>query len=510
MSELIDNRKKRVEELAGVIRKLHGGSDPESVKADLARIVRETSSEEIVDMEQQLISSGMGVAEIKSMCDLHSQVLGELVVDRLQAQTPGHPLHTFQIENEATARVAAEMRQLIGTLAGRDVKETLTSWRRLHEQLLEVEKHYARKENILFPHLERHGITGPSQVMWGKDDDIRVLMRSLRQALVSEEPTTVAELKLLAEKIALPMLDQVEEMISKEERILFPISVKRLTPEQWGDIHRDSPRFGYCLVEPGSEYEPPAAAEQNGDTASALRIPVGAGGLSLEQLRAVFGTLPVDLTFVDADDRVAFFSEGGDRIFERPPAIIGRKVQNCHPPQSVDVVNRIVADFRAGRQDVAGFWIELGGKFIHIRYFAVRNGNGEYLGTLEVTQDLTPLRALEGERRLLQYESKGGENESAETPAIPLQPAARGDEDGSWITGIQIKKTLDADEMLKTGVHPLAEVMQLAEGLGDNEAIRILSSFRPEPLIETVRNAGHRAYCAPGESGRFETTIAAG
>lgn len=114
----------------------------------------------------------------------------------------------------------------------------------------------------------------------------------------------------------------------------------------------------------------------------------------------------MDITFVDADDRVAFFSEGPDRVFERTRSIIGRKVQHCHPPSSVDVVQRILNDFRTKRQDVAEFWIELGGRFVHIRYFAVRDTAGEYLGTVEVTQDLTRLRALEGERRLLQYESE--------------------------------------------------------------------------------------------------------
>jgi PAS domain S-box-containing protein len=126
--------------------------------------------------------------------------------------------------------------------------------------------------------------------------------------------------------------------------------------------------------------------------------------LSLKQLAAIFNTLPVDLTFVDADDRVAFFSEGRDRIFARSRAILGRKVQHCHPPKSVDVVNRILDDFRQGRQNVAEFWIQHHGRFVHIRYFAVRDEEGTYLGTLEVTQDLTRLRTLEGERRLLQYD----------------------------------------------------------------------------------------------------------
>jgi DUF438 domain-containing protein len=491
MSELINNSEKRVEELAGIIRKLHDGKDPESVKKDLAQIVRETSSEEIVAMEQQLMSSGMSVDEIKSMCDLHSQVLGEIIVDRMETQAPGHPLHTL----------------LIGRLSEGSAEEILTRWSRLHEQLLEVEKHYARKENILFPHLERHGVTGPSQVMWGKDDDIRLLMRSLREALASEKAPT-GEWQVVATKIALPMLEQIEEMISKEEKILFPMSLKKLSPEQWGDIYRDSPRFGYCLVEPGTGYVPPARVEQDADAITGQRIPLGTGSLNLEQLRAVLAFLPVDLTFVDADDRVAFFSEGGDRIFARPPSIIGRKVQNCHPPQSVDVVNRIVADFRAGREDVAEFWIELGGKFVHIRYFAVRNENKEYLGTLEVTQDLTRPRSLEGERRLLQYEDNGGESAGIPLEKAPATEAA-GD-DLSWIGGKRVKTTIDADEMLKTGTHPLALVMQLVGELEENEMVRIVSSFRPEPLIETVRAGGNRVHCSKIDDGRFETVIATG
>jgi uncharacterized protein len=129
----------------------------------------------------------------------------------------------------------------------------------------------------------------------------------------------------------------------------------------------------------------------------------------VEQLAAVFATLPLDLTFVDADDRVAFFTEGPDRIFARSKAIIGRKVQHCHPPRSVETVERILSDFRAGRENVAEFWIDFHGKFVHIRYFAVRDREGKYLGTLELTQDVAPLKALSGERRLLSYEgSKAG------------------------------------------------------------------------------------------------------
>ena len=202
------------------------------------------------------------------------------------------------------------------------------------------------------------------------------------------------------------------------------------------DLHR-VPRFGYCLVDPREGYAPPAAASDVPEAASAEaarsgvaftpfaagsraiplavagakhpareesvpeavrkgRVVLPTGVLSLEQLKAVFATLPVDVTFVDADDRVRFFSEGKDRVFERPKAILGRLVQHCHPPGSVDVVERILSDFRTGRQDVAEFWIDFKGRFAHIRYFALRDEKGTYLGTLEVTQDLTRERALTG------------------------------------------------------------------------------------------------------------------
>jgi DUF438 domain-containing protein len=195
--------------------------------------------------------------------------------------------------------------------------------------------------------------------------------------------------------------------VSKEENILWPMALQTLTEAEWGEIHEQAPQFGWCLVEPGHGYQPPVATPPAGageaavGEAGALLFPSGA--LTLEQLTAMFSVLPVDLTFVDAEDRVRFFSEGPERVFDRPKAIIGRKVQHCHPPSSLDVVERILADFRSGKESVAEFWIDFGGRFVHIRYFAIRGAQGSYLGTLEVTQDATGIRGLKGERRLLQY-----------------------------------------------------------------------------------------------------------
>lgn len=406
MSELIDNRAHRIRTLKGIIQDLHRGGNPEEAKETLRSLVRETSSTEIAEMEQQLMADGMPVEEVQSMCDVHSQVLREILVEPTAVPPePGHPLDTFVRENEALSQVVQDMRQLAAE--SQNEPFDAVKWRGVSAQLLDVEKHYQRKENLLFSCLERHGVTGPSQVMWGKDDEVRELLKALDEALTADDIGS-DELELVVSTLAYPALDAVEEMIAKEERILFPMSSERLTDDEWAEIWRESPRYGYCLVEPLDGFTPPESKDPNKvariERDEAIVLPTGA--LSLDQLRGLFEALPVDLTFVDADDRVRYFSEGGSRVFERSKAILGRKVQHCHPPKSVHMVEEIVTSFREGRQDVAEFWIQMQGKFVHIRYFAVRSPGGEYAGTLEVTQDATHLRSLEGERRLLQWEGE--------------------------------------------------------------------------------------------------------
>jgi DUF438 domain-containing protein len=347
----------------------------------------------------------MPVEEILGMCDLHSQVTREVLVQLAPAPLPpGHPVDTMRRENEALresmARLQAAMNRVLETADDEDVSAPLLEWRQALNELQDVDKHYQRKEHLLFTCLERHGITGPSKVMWGKDDQIRELLKDLSAAL-REGDTTVAEWKLLAATTGATAAGAVHEMIYKEEQILLPICLERFTADEWAEIWASSPRYGWCLVEPREGYKPAGVQVDLAAAGDGVALPTGT--LALEQLMAIFSTLPVDLTFVDADDRVAFFSEGPNRVFARSRAIIGRMVQNCHPPRSVDVVDRILSDFREGRQNVAEFWIQFMGRFVHIRYFAVRAEDGRYLGTLEVTQDVGAIRALQGERRLLEY-----------------------------------------------------------------------------------------------------------
>ncbi len=430
MSELLDNRAHRIRTLKEIITRLHCGEAPAAVKPQLAALVRECTATEIAAMEQELMAGGVPASEIMRMCDLHSEALRDFIVDRATRTVPaGHPVDTFQRENRALEQTAARLRAVLALLtAGRDEAPVdparLDEARRLFNLLMDVDKHYRRKEHLLFPHLERYGITGPSKVMWGKDDEVRQLLKELG-AVLGQDGTTVGEWRLVVPAVAMPALAAIEEMIFKEEKILFPMALDTLTEADWAEIWAESPQIGWCIVDPVDGWRPPSPAPTASPAAAQVAAARGVafetpgpspapqssgaivfptGSLTLDQLKAIFATLPVDLTFVDADDRVRFFTEGRNRIFVRPKAVIGRLVQHCHPPASVHVVDRILGDFRAGRQSVAEFWIDFRGRFVHIRYFAVRDERGQYLGTLEVTQDLTRERTLEGERRLLQYD----------------------------------------------------------------------------------------------------------
>jgi uncharacterized protein len=407
VSELIDNRVHRISVLKEIIQHLHAGAAPELVKERLRKLVGETDATEIMAMEQQLMAEGMPVEEVRSMCDLHSQVTRGVLVQVAPPASiqPGHPVDTFRRENSALKQVIATMRGISAEIANleanADVKEAVLRMRQSANDLMDLDKHYQRKEHALFSCLERHGITGPSKVMWAKDDDVRNLLKPMNQA-AHDCGATAAEGRQFFTQHAATALSAVEEMIFKEENILFPMSLQTLTENEWAEIWSASPQYGWCLVEPQSGYAPPVnAGTTTGTVPRDGTIMMSTGHVSVEQLTAVLSTLPLDLTFVDSEDRVAFFSEGPDRIFARSKAIIGRKVQHCHPPRSADTVNKILEGFRAGRENVAEFWINFHGKFVHIRYFAVRDKQGGYLGTVELTQDIAPLRGLQGEKRLL-------------------------------------------------------------------------------------------------------------
>ena len=280
--------------------------------------------------------------------------------------------------------------------------EVLDQMRVRFHALTDIEKHYSRKENLLFPYLEKHGIHGPSKVMWAKDDEVRDLLKAALETLQVLDGDAAGEPQAVIELILEPAITGIEDMIFREEELLFPMSLDNLTDAEWHSVYRQTPEIGFCLFDPTEEWSPSVPVEEEQEI-DQDRIQLPSGSMTPSELTAILNTIPFDLTFVDKDDTVRYFTQGRERIFTRTRAILGRKVQLCHPPSSVHIVEQILKDFKAGIQSHAPFWINLKGRFIHIEYFALRDEKGAYLGTLEVSQDLTGKRELEGEQRLLSY-----------------------------------------------------------------------------------------------------------
>ena len=276
----------------------------------------------------------------------------------------------------------------------------------MFNKLFDVDKHYQRKEYLLFPYLEKVGITGPPKVMWGKHDEIRELIAGGIEVLQTEN-IEKEEILAVAEIILKPALIGVDEMTIKEEEILFPMAMETLTEGDWYEISKQSIEIGFCLYDPPSDWQPVSTVvteEELKSTGNFIQLPTGR--FTTNELLSILNTLPVDITFVGKDDKVKYFSQSTDRIFQRNRAILNRDVRHCHPPASAHIVDKILSDFKSGAADSAPFWINMGGRMIHIEYFALRDTNGDYLGTLEVSKDLTEYRSLQGEQRILSYVSK--------------------------------------------------------------------------------------------------------
>lgn len=284
-------------------------------------------------------------------------------------------------------------------------KLDLPFWHPLH---LQEEEHIdlANKVGLMKRqvHAMIHGIVQPPKIMWAEHDSLRAIQKRLAGLLAGiagdggsgDAVREIRDSVLEYEKL---LLDHV----MKERTILFPAGLSLISEAEWKEMRREFNGIGYFAFFPmpfAGEKEGAAKGGPAGAQADPGSVDVDTGYLSREELVAMLKALPVDISFVDAEDKVKYFNDTPERIFVRTKSVIGRSVQNCHPPKSVDVVTGILDDFRSGKKDHEDFWLGLGGKFVLIRYFAVRSAEGRCLGALEVSQDIVPLRALEGEKRL--------------------------------------------------------------------------------------------------------------
>lgn len=378
----------------------------------LIEVLKSIPYNEVVEVEQELINSNaLSEEEILDFCDLHTAVLDGSI--NLQGAAPvpaGHPVDTFRKENIAIQKEIESYRQLkekIGQIGDSEVSGYVMQLRTLFNNFSDIDKHYRRKEYLLFPFLEKHLITGPPKVMWGKHDETRELLKNAHEAL-SSPIVGAEELRSVIQLMLDHTVEMLEGMIMKEEEILLPMAMDTLTEEEWYKVYAETGEFGYCLIDPEEEWKPAGmrAEKQAYVTADAIRL--SSGAFNLDELEALFLHLPIDITFVDKNDKVRFFSHSPNRVFERNRSIIGRDVRMCHPPGSVHIVEQILTDFKSGKENKAVFWMSsfMKSRFVYIEYSAVRGKEGEYLGVVEVTQDITQLRKLEGDQRLLSYEQR--------------------------------------------------------------------------------------------------------
>lgn len=408
MSEIIDNSRQRKAKLKTLILRLHKGESQESIRNELLESLSNIPYGEVVEVEQELIEEGLPQEEVLKLCDAHSAVLkGNVDLSASKKIPSGHPVDILIQENKELLKVTEEAAQLINNIQEKSddsLQANLLQLTTLFNNLIDVDKHYQRKEYLLFPYLEKKGITGPPKVMWGKHDEIRELIKGSIEILKTPE-ITKDDIIASAEIILTPAITGVAEMVIKEEEILLPMALDNISDVEWWEIQKQSIEIGFCLYDPQIEWKPAGVSEEdiNKIQKDGESIQLPSGSFSAEEILSILNTLPVDITFVDKDDKVKFYSQSKDRIFQRNRAIINRDVRHCHPPASTHIVEKILEDFKSGKQDRAPFWIKMDEKLIHIEYFALRNKDGEYIGTLEVSQDLTEFRKLGGERRILSY-----------------------------------------------------------------------------------------------------------
>ena len=381
----------RQEILKNLMLRLHAGEDKEVIQEEFNEVFDEISPYEIQLMERNLMSEGITFAEIMSLCNVHANLMGSKVNTQTSVadfEQPGHPVHVMKMENLAIRGALDRVeRLLVNYLETKD--STIEKGLRRQISLLDqFENHYQRKEYAMFPIMEKKGITAPPKVMWGVHDQIRDLYRDFKKALNDGKETTLEEFQIAR--------DEMLEMIQKEENILIPMVEQVFHVDDWETIASQSPEYGYCIVKPEKEWavkksfspvKEETQVESEGD------IPLSTGSLSLKELNLILDLLPMELSFVDAQNIVKYYNEGNgeEKIFKRTPSAIGRDVILCHPPRVHETVQTIFEQLKSKQKEKEEMWFKTEDKMVHVTYHAVWDEEENYMGCLEYVQDIKPL-----------------------------------------------------------------------------------------------------------------------
>ncbi|MBB6217954.1 hypothetical protein HNQ80_004091 [Anaerosolibacter carboniphilus] len=415
MGEHLDLDDKKIEKIMNIkLNYLNRKISLEEAKKEMRESFDQVTPQEFAICEQYLQRYGISDDVLAERMDEILEIFDGLLVSNKLNLPDGHPIKTYMDEVTAIRNVLDQMRRIL--------KKSFikNQWAELYDQLSEIDIHFSRKQNQLYPALESKGFDKPSKVMWTLENNIKDIMKKAKGHLEANQDEEF--LKLQDE-----VIEMVEDMMVKEEEILYPTSMDLLSDQDFVKMRKGDDEIGYCLIESppsyGNEAEKDIHISSNNellkDLANVLQkhgmlanasnnevLDVSQGKLTLEQINLIFKHLQVDLSFVDENDIVKFYSDTKHRVFPRSPGVIGREVQNCHPRESVDTVEEIIRAFRAGEHDEAEFWLEIGGKFIYIIYNAVRDEAGNFRGVLEMMQDVTRIRGLTGSQRLLSWKDK--------------------------------------------------------------------------------------------------------
>jgi PAS domain S-box-containing protein len=390
--------KKLVKDL---IKQLHEGKNPEEVKKQFRNTLQKVSSTQIAQAEQELVKEGMPQQEIRKLCDVHLAVFRESLDKQKIELDVDHPIYVLMEEHNVILKYIEELKSIIQRVAGAtsfdDVADEVDRLGHVAEHLMEVEKHNVREENVLFPYLEKHGVSEPPAVMWAEHNELKEKKKQLLKLSEIHGKIAFKDFAKQLTDIGGYITEALSSHVYKENHILYPAALQTIDDSEWGEIREQCDELGYCC------FTPRYVKAEEGKEAQASEGTIGfdTGSMTMEEVEGMLNALPVDVTFVDTQDTVRYFNKAEGRVFPRTKAVIGRKVQMCHPPKSIHVVSKVIDDLKNGRRSSADFWIDINQKKIYIRYFPVHGQNGRFLGVMEVTQDITDVKKIEGERRLL-------------------------------------------------------------------------------------------------------------
>lgn len=397
MSEFLADIGQKKETLKTMIKMLHEGADLAQMKAMFKKEFGNVMPHQISMLEEELIKEGMPQDEVHRLCQLHIDLFRESI-DAGKVDVPkGHPLFILYSEHSKLIEFAQNLVENTTKFIDVPAADVFARIQQLVGFFEESAVHYLREENVLFPILEKYGVTQPPKIMWMEHDNIRAIEKNIYSTTDALARGFSKELSQKLQNFAIQLSETLADHFYKENNILFPTSYKFFNEDDWKLVKQEFDEIGYTSFSPAVAKDVTSAKEGK---VAADTVELETGTLTLEQLTKMLDTMPVDFTFIDKDDVVRYFNNAPDRIFVRSKAVIGRTVQNCHPDKSIHVVNKLLQEMKQGTRDKAEFWITLNERLIYITYYAVRN-NGEYIGCLEVTQDITDIQKITGEKRLL-------------------------------------------------------------------------------------------------------------